>query len=236
MLTVGVFLLVIFGLFGGLAGGLLKQLAILFKTLVEDANFGADLLAWLLQQLNQCKDTPTPLCRVFEIIAAVLLGQKIGLNKALYEFVKFLAEKMNIYKPSPQAEELNSAADIRAAQQGEPQQEARMRENTIVIDRALQDRAVMEGFLSSRKIKITVEMQRRVQRASAKAGLLRLKEQIYNDAKSDPERTAATEGVKIAQQQYDAAINDAREEAKDFGNEDTAKDFIDQLQTVTSRE
>jgi hypothetical protein len=134
MLTFGVILLVILGLFGGLSGGLLKQLAILFKTLVEDANFGADLLAWVLQQLNQCKDTPTPLCRVFEIIAAVLLGQKIGLNKALYDFVKFLADKMKIYKPSPQAEELNSAADIRAVQQGEPQQEARMRENTIVIN------------------------------------------------------------------------------------------------------
>jgi hypothetical protein len=236
MLTFGVILLVILGLFGGCVGGLLQKIGDLFRVLLKDAGLGADLLNWALQQITTCTQTQTWLCIVFEIIGAAFLGQKLGLNAVLYEILKFGCERLNIYTPSPQAEELNRAADVLAAQRGESQQETRQRENATVGDRILSERTYMEGYLKSKGVNMTVEMQRKVQRVSAAAALKRLKEKIFNDAKSDDEKKAAQEGVRVATEQYDASIKEAQEEAVKDIPEAEREGFMDELKNTTGKE
>lgn len=236
MLTFGVILLVILGLFGGCVGGSLQKIGDLFRVLLKDAGLGADLVYWALQQITTCTQTQTWLCIVFEVIGAALLGQKLGLNAVLYEVLKFGCERLGIYTPSPQAEELNRAADVRAAQRGESQQETRQRENATVGERILSERTYMEGYLKGKGVNMTVEMGRKVQRASAAAALKRLKEKIVNDAKSDDERQAAQEGVKVATEQYEASMKEAEEEAAKDIPEEERKGFMEELRSTTIKE
>jgi len=237
MLTFGVILLVILGLFGGCVGGLMQKIAELFNLLSKDVGLGLDILNWALQQINTCTQTQTWLCILFETLGALLLGQKLGLNAVLYGVLRWGCERVGIYTPSPQAEELNRAADVRAAQRGESQQETRQTENGIVGERVLSDRTYMEAYLKGKGVRMTIEMGRKVQEASAAAALKRLREQILDDAKSNEEKQAAQEGVKVAQQQYEAAMTEASEEAtKDIQDEADRASFIEELGKTTGRE